>query len=133
MWLHNNFAFTSTIAKMNEFICGTVNGASDACPTYESTLNITLVAPWAAYPPVRQSLTHGVCATRQLHILAQRLLTFSTGVSVGAIALKGLGVVGGAVECARAPAAFAVRILPPEIVAPASNNDGGDAPYALSL
>ena len=133
MWLHNTSALTNTIAKMNGFMCGTVNGASDACPIIESMLNITLVAPWAAYPPVLQSLTHGLCARRHLDSLAQRLHTFSTGVYVGAITLRGLGVVGGALECATAPTAFAVRRLPPEIVAPASNNDGGDAPYARSL
>ena len=54
-------------------------------------LNITLVAPWGAYPPVLQSLTHGVCARRHLHTLAQRLHTFSTGLYVGAITLRGLG------------------------------------------
>ena len=109
MWLHNNFAFTNTMAKMNGFMCGTVNWASDAGPTNESMLNITLVAPRAAYPPVLQSLTHGVCARRHLHTLAQRLHTFSTGVHVSAIALRGLGVVGGALECATALTAFAVR------------------------
>ena len=133
MWLHNTSALTNTIAKMNGFICWTVNGASNACPIKESMLNITLVAPWAAYPAVLQSLTHGVCARRHLHTLAQQLHTFSTGVYVGAITLRGLGVVGGAWKCATAPMAFAVRRLPPEIVAPASNNDGGDAPYAPSL
>ena len=88
MWLHNTSALTNTIAKMNGFMCGTVNGASDACPIKESMLNITLVAPWAAYPPVLQSLTHEVCARRHLHSLAQRLHTFSTGVYVGAITLR---------------------------------------------
>ena len=68
-----------------------------------------------------------------LHTLAHRLHTFSTGVYVGAIALRGLGVVGGAPEFPTAPTAFAVRILPPKIVAPASNNDAGDPPYARSL
>ena len=130
MWLHNTSALTNTIAKMNGFMCGTVNGAFDACPIRESMLNITLVAPWAAYPPVLQSLTHGMCARRHLHTLAQRLHTFSTGVYVGAITLRGLGVVGGALDCALAPTAFAMCRLPSEIVAPASNNDGGDAPYA---
>ena len=114
-------------------MCATVNRASDACPTNKSMLNITLVAPLAAYPPFLQGLTDGVCARRHLHTLAQWLQTFSTGVYVGAIALRGLGVVGGALECATAPTAFAVRRLPPEIVAPASKNDGGDAPSAPSL
>ena len=133
MWLQNTSAFTNTIAKMNGFMCGTENGASNACPRKESMLNITLVAPWAAYPPVLQSLTHGVCARRHLHTPAQRLHTFSTGAYVGAITLRGLGVVGGALECATAPTAFTVHLLPPEIVAPASNNVGADAPYAPSL
>ena len=118
---------------MNEFMCGTANGAFDACPNNESMLNITLVAPWAAYPAFLRSWTHGVCATRHLQILAQRLHTLSTGVYVGAIALRGLGVSGGALECATAPTAFAVHLLPQEIVTPASNNDGVDAPYAPSL
>ena len=109
MWLHNNFAFTNTIAKMNGFMCGTVNGASYACPTNRTMLNIILVAPWAAHPPVLQPLTHGVCARRHLHTLAQPLHTFSTGVYVGAIALRGLGVVGGAWQCATALTVLAVR------------------------
>ena len=133
MWLHNTSALTNTIAKMNGFMCGTVNGASDACPIKELMLDITLVAPWAAYPPVLQSLKHGVCAQRHLHTLAQRLHTFSTGVYVRAITWRGLCVVGSTLECATPPMAFAVRRLPPEIVAPAYNNDGVDAPYAPSL
>ena len=86
MWLHNNFAFTNTMAKMNGFMFGTVNEASDACPTNELMLNNTLAAPWAASSPVLQSLTHRVCARQHLHTLAQRLHTFSTGVYVGATA-----------------------------------------------
>ena len=45
MLLHNTSALTNTIGKMNGFMCGTVKGASDACPMKESMLNITLVAP----------------------------------------------------------------------------------------
>ena len=122
-----------SIPKINEFMCGGLNGACDARPTNKSMLKITLLASWAAYPHLLRSLTHGACATWHLHTLANRLPTFSTAVYVGAIALRRLGGVGGPLEFATVPTAFAVRLLPPKIVAPASNNDAGHAQYIPSL
>ena len=117
---------------MNEFMCASLNGESDARPT-TSMLNITLIAPWAAYRHLLPSLTHGACGPCHLHTLSHRLHTFSTGVYIGAIALRGLAVVGSAPECGTAQTAFTVCLLQPKIVTPASNNDGGHAPCATSL